>query len=146
MAITITQKDIDGLEPLQPGTYQCAIRTAKPGKSQAGNEKVTIIFVVEAGEHEDRVIIYSPIFTDEDWAIRRVLELLQVVDHKFGPGDIIDPETVAEALMAYAGALDVSITHREMPDGGIMENVTRVRKASGDAVDTLLADDAEIPF
>ena len=145
MAITLKQKDIDSLEPLPANTYGCALRNAKPGVSQSGNEKVTIVFVVDSGEHEDRVIIYSPIFVEEDWAVRRILELLQAIDYPFGTGDTIDSETVAAALMDFAGRLDVTINHREMPDGGIMENVTKVRRAASEAVSALLAED-EIPF
>lgn len=145
MAITIKQKDVDSLELLPPGTYPCILRSAKPGKSRAGNDKVAIMFEVDSGEHEERVIFYSPILVEENWAVSRILELLQAVDYPFGAGDEITSEIVAAALMDSTGQFDVTINHSEMSDGEVRENVVRVRKAASEAVSALLAED-EIPF
>lgn len=65
MSPAIDFSKVQGLEPVDVGTYTATITKAEAGTSKAGNEKIDIQWKIEGGKYDGRVIFDTLTFTEK---------------------------------------------------------------------------------
>jgi len=94
---------VEGLEPIPPGVYLCSVKEAKEGKSNAGNDKIDVQWVVEEGEYAERILFDTLVWHPK--ALFRVKQTLQA----FGYDDDFRGDIGPEELLGNTALLVVDI-------------------------------------
>jgi hypothetical protein len=111
MSPSIDFSEVQGLEPVEAGTYEATIVFAEEGMSQSGNPKIDIRWMIEEGQPNEGRQVFDTLSFHQDalWRTKLALQALGFPEDFSG-----DVET--EDLLNASAAITVSIEDSEQID------------------------------
>ena len=100
---SIDFSEVKGLEPIPAGVYLATVHNAEEGESQAGNTKIDLQWIIEEGDHAERIIFDTLVWHPK--AMFRIKQTLQA----FGYPEDFAGEVIPEELIGQSAMLVVDI-------------------------------------
>jgi hypothetical protein len=134
--LVIDFSETQSFDPLPPGDYVVSVESAKPGKSTAGNPKVSLQVKVIEGEQEGRMLFDDLVLTGKGaFKIRQALKAFGLLD-----SDQDQVRLDSDDLVGCVGTVTVANEVWAEEDGGDGETRSRVKKYVSAGTDAAFED------